>query len=128
MDGLPQVTMLLNGTCHGNPGRGDFAVVLVCGGRRRELTGGEEWTTANRMELLAAIEGLKALRTRCVVTIVSGSRYLVDGMQRGWAKRGGLTLNSDLWEQCLDLCQQHEVTFQLVRDKPRTGIQASVKA
>ncbi len=121
MDGQPQVTIHVDGTCQGNPGRGEYVIILVSKGRRREIKGERLLTTRNRMVLVAVIEGLKALKTRCAVTIVSDSRYLVDGMQRVWAKRRGMTLNADLWAQTLDLCGQHEVKFQHVRDVARAA-------
>jgi ribonuclease HI len=90
-----------------------------------ELSGGYRWTTNNRMELLACVEGLKTLKRRCSVVLFSDSKYVVDGMTKGWAQRweaGGWTLatgqpvkNADLWQQLLALCQQHKVEFHWVR-------------
>jgi ribonuclease HI len=125
MEALPKVTLYVDGACLGNPGKGGYAVVLCSGNHRRELSGGRRFTTNNRMELLAVIEGLKALKTRCSVLVISDAKYLVDSMEQGWARRwrqrGWMltsrkpTSNADLWEQCLDLCEQHEVVFQWVR-------------
>ena len=124
-DELKQVTLYTDGACIGNPGPGGYGVVLLHEGQRKELSGGFRLTTNNRMELIAAIVGLRALKERCSVTLYSDSRYLVESMTQGWAKqwranhwrRGkrGKALNPDLWEQLLDLCDQHEVEFVWVQ-------------
>jgi ribonuclease HI len=121
MSELLKVTLYTDGACIGNPGPGGYGIVLLYEGHRKELSGGFRLTTNNRMELLAAIVGLRALKTRCSVTLYSDSRYLVESMTQGWAqqwranrwRRGkrGKALNADLWEQLLDLCDQHEVEF-----------------
>jgi ribonuclease HI len=108
-----------------NPGPGGYGVVLRYKGQRRELSGGFRSTTNNRMELLACIEGLKALKHACRVVVYSDSRYVVDSMTKGHAKRwqaDGWKLskrrkaeNVDLWEQLLALCGQHDVEFRWVR-------------
>ena len=118
---LKRVTLYTDGACIGNPGPGGYGVVLLHEGQRKELSGGFRLTTNNRMEIMAAIVGLRALKERCSVTLYSDSRYLVESMTQGWARqwranhwrRGkrGKALNSDLWEQLLDLCDQHEVKF-----------------
>jgi ribonuclease HI len=92
---------------------------------RKELSGGFRRTTNNRMEIMAAIAGLKALKTRCCVTIYSDSRYLVNAMTKGWARRWQANgwkrhqdepaLNADLWEQMLELCSRHDTSFVWVR-------------
>src|SRR5215471_258722 len=74
-----QVIIYTDGACVGNPGPGGWSAVLLCGEARREISGGFRRTTNNRMELLAAIEALRALREPCDVTIYSDSRYVVDG-------------------------------------------------
>jgi ribonuclease HI len=118
---LERVTLYTDGACVGNPGPGGYGVVLLHEGQRKELSGGFRLTTNNRMEIMAAIVGLRALKERCSVTLYSDSRYLVESMTQGWAKqwranhwrRGkrGKALNSDLWEQLLDLCDRHKVEF-----------------
>ncbi len=120
-----RVTLYTDGACIGNPGPGGYGVVLLHQGQRKELSAGFRLTTNNRMEIMAAIVGLRALKERCSVTLYSDSRYLVESMTQGWAKqwranhwrRGkrGKALNSDLWEQLLDLCDQHEVEFVWVQ-------------
>ena len=122
---LKQITLYTDGACIGNPGPGGYGVVLLHEGQRKELSGGFRLTTNNRMEIMAAIVGLQTLKSRCAVTLYSDSRYLVESMAQGWAKqwqanhwrRGkrGKALNSDLWEQLLDLCEQHEVEFVWVQ-------------
>jgi ribonuclease HI len=122
---LKHVTLYTDGACIGNPGPGGYGVVLLYEGQRKELSGGFRLTTNNRMEIMAAIVGLQTLKSRCAVTLYSDSRYLVESMTQGWAKqwqanhwrRGkrGKALNSDVWEQLLDLCDQHEVEFVWVQ-------------
>jgi ribonuclease HI len=108
-----------------NPGPGGYGVVLLHNGRRKELSGGFRRTTNNRMEIMAAIVGLRALETRSAVKLYSDSRYLVESMTKGWAQqwqanrwrsgKRGKALNSDLWEPLLGLCAQHEVEFIWVK-------------
>lgn len=119
------MTIYTDGACHGNPGPGGYGVVLMYGDHRKELSGGYNNTTNNRMELLAAIKGLEALKEPCRVTIYSDSRYLVDAVRQGWAKRWQANgwrrnktepaLNADLWERLLGLLTGHEVEFVWVR-------------
>jgi len=116
-----KVTIYTDGGCIGNPGPGGYGVVLLCGKHRKELSGGFRLTTNNRMEIIAAIAGLRALKEKCVVTVYTDSEYLKNAIMKGWAKRwqrkGWMrnkqekALNPDLWEQLLDLCDQHEVKF-----------------
>ncbi len=119
------VTIYTDGSALGNPGPGGYGVILSYNGHRKELSGGFRHTTNNRMELRAAIEGLKALKEPCRVTVYTDSRYLVDAMEKGWARRwrarGWMrngkerALNPDLWEELLRLCERHEVRFVWVR-------------
>lgn len=119
------VTIYTDGGALKNPGPGGYGAVLMYGDHRRELSGGFRHTTNNRMELLAAIEALRALKEPCVVTLHTDSRYLVDAIEKGWAKRWRArgwkrnekepALNPDLWAILLDLCAQHEVAFVWVR-------------
>jgi len=119
---MKKVTIYTDGACRGNPGPGGYGVILAYGAARRELSGGEALTTNNRMELLAAIVGLTALREPCEVTLYSDSRYLVDAINEGWARswqrtnwKGGKAKNPDLWEKLLSLLDVHRVTFVWVR-------------
>jgi len=114
-----------DGACSNNPGPGGYGVVLVYDSNRRELSGGFQRTTNNRMEIFAAIAGLEALKEPCRVTLTSDSQYLVNGIQKGWAlkwKANGWmrnkkekAINPDLWERLLRLCDIHDVHFEWVR-------------
>jgi ribonuclease HI len=125
MEKAKRVTIYTDGACLGNPGPGGYGVILLYKGHRRELSGGYRRTTNNRMELMAAITGLEALKKRCQVTLYSDSEYLVNAMSRGWAQRWRANgwkrnrrekvLNPDLWERLLRLCEQHEVQFSWVK-------------
>lgn len=113
-----------DGACSGNPGPGGYGVVLQLGERRRELSGGFRQTTNNRMELLAVIAGLEALTRRCRVTVYSDSRYVVDAISKGWARkwrangwmrnRRERAVNPDLWERLLAALERHEVELRWV--------------
>ena len=117
--------MYTDRACVGNPGPGGYGVVLLWGNHRQELSGGFRLTTNNRMEIMAAIVGLEALKFRCSVVLYSDSKYLVDAITQGWAKRWQANnwkrnkkekaINPDLWEKILALCNHHEVVFKWVR-------------
>ena len=120
------ISIFTDGGCSPNPGRGGYGVILSTGGRQKELSGGFQETTNNRMEIFAAIAGLEALRIPgSVVTVYSDSRYLVDGISKGWARKwqrnGWLRApmepakNADLWARLLAACARHKVTFEWVR-------------
>ncbi len=119
------VEIYTDGACKGNPGPGGYGVVLVSDDRKKELSGGFRKTTNNRMELLACIEGLRSLQRPCRVTLTSDSKYVVNAMARGWAKRWrskGWKLspskpakNSDLWKELLELCEKHTVVFKWIK-------------
>ncbi len=125
MENSKHVTIYTDGGALGNPGPGGYGAVLKYKDHRKELSGGFRHTTNNRMELLAAIEALRALKTRCDVTLHTDSRYLVDGITKGWAKRWRANgwmrnkkdeaLNPDLWGELLDLCAKHTVKFVWVK-------------
>ena len=120
-----EVIIYTDGACLGNPGSGGYGVVLLYSQHRKELSGGFRLTTNNRMEIMAAIVGLLALKTKCYVTLYTDSKYLVDAVMKGWAKRWQANgwkrnkkekaKNPDLWQQILDLCAQHEVKFVWVK-------------
>ena len=122
---MKHVDIYTDGACRGNPGPGGWGAVLVYNGLERELSGGEESTTNNRMELTAAIAALSALKEPCEVTLTSDSKYLVDAVTQGWAlswrahgwKKADRSpaLNVDLWEQLLALLERHNVTFVWVK-------------
>jgi len=114
-----------DGACSGNPGPGGYAAVLKYGGRQKEISEGFSHTTNNRMELLACIAGLECLKEPCRVKLYSDSRYLVDGIEKGWARRwkangwmrnkNDYALNADLWERLLGLLDTHDVNFIWVK-------------
>ena len=118
MSDRKQVTIWTDGACIGNPGPGGYAAVLLHGEHRRELTGGRRLTTNNRMELMAAIAALRALKFPCRVTIHSDARYVVDGVMNGamrrwrdagWRRGREPVPNADLWQELVELCERHEV-------------------
>ncbi len=119
------VEIFTDGACSGNPGPGGWGVVLRYGTKEKELSGGERNTTNNRMELTAAIMGLSALKEPCKVRLVTDSKYVADGITKGWAaswKKNGWrkadkkpALNPDLWERLLDLISYHEVIIDWVK-------------
>lgn len=120
-----QVEIFTDGACSGNPGPGGYGVILRYKGINKELSGGEACTTNNRMELTAVITGLSALKESCCVTLYSDSKYIIDAIQKGWAKKWQTNgwmrnkkdpaLNPDLWEKLLHLLEQHEVNFVWVK-------------
>jgi len=122
---MKKVIIYTDGACSGNPGPGGYGVVLLHKGHRKELSGGEAQTTNNRMETLAAIIGLEALKEPCQVDIYSDSKYVVDAIQKGWARRWQANnwkrnkkdpaLNPDLWQRLLDLLDTHDVNFHWVK-------------
>ena len=122
---MKKVTIYTDGACSGNPGPGGWAAILIYGEHERELSGGEATTTNNRMELTAAIKALEALKEPCAAELYSDSKYLVDGMTKGWAsnwKRNGWiksdkkpALNIDLWDKLLELAETHSIEFIWVK-------------
>jgi ribonuclease HI len=121
---MKEVNLYTDGACRGNPGPGGYGAILVYGVHERELSGGEAETTNNRMELMAAIVGLEALKEPCRVTLYSDSKYLVDAFNEGWVyswrkagwRRGKEALkNPDLWQRLYDVVSTHEVTFIWVK-------------
>jgi ribonuclease HI len=121
---MKQVDVFTDGACKGNPGPGGWAALLRTGNHEKELVGGAQHTTNNRMEMTAILEGLKALRQPCEVTIHTDSRYVIDGMTQwifGWQKRGWVNaakkpvLNADLWRELLDAARPHKVSWQWVK-------------
>lgn len=122
---MQEVQLYTDGACSGNPGPGGYGTVLVFGGHRREISAGFAKTTNNRMEILAVIAGLEALKRPCKVHVISDSKYVVDSMNgnwplkwkaRAWKKaRGGMVENIDLWERMISLAKTHEFTFEWVK-------------
>lgn len=120
-----QIEIFTDGACSGNPGAGGYGVILKYGSNTKELSGGEKHTTNNRMELMGVITGLSALKEPCEVKLYSDSKYIVDAINQGWAKKWKANgwmrsknkpaLNSDLWEKLLNLLLIHDVTFIWVK-------------
>jgi ribonuclease HI len=115
-----KVQVITDGACLGNPGRGGWAVVLRHGDSKKEIFGSEPHTTNNRMELKAAIEGLRALKEDCDVEIVTDSEYVKNGITSwisNWKKRGWMTsqkkpvINRDLWELLDEQASRHKTTW-----------------
>ncbi|MBR6567243.1 MAG: ribonuclease HI [Clostridia bacterium] len=122
---MKEVIIYTDGACSGNPGAGGWGTILVYKGKEKEMSGGSAETTNNRMELTAVIEGLKALKEPCSVTVVTDSQYVANGINLGWAKGWKENnwrkkdkkpaLNPELWDELLTLIDKHEVTIEWVR-------------
>ena len=122
---MKTVTLYTDGACSGNPGPGGWGAILEYNGFEKELSGGEENTTNNRMELTAVIAALSLLKEPCAVDLYSDSKYVIDALEKGWAwgwkKKGWVksdkkpALNPDLWEELLQLTQVHKLTYHWVK-------------
>ena len=119
----PFVEIYTDGSCSGNPGPGGYAAILCYRGKEKIITGSEQHTTNNRMELTAVIEALKCLKKPCKVIVRTDSQYVVNGVNQWlpeWIKRNWKTssgkevLNRDLWEKLLTVMSFHEVTFEWI--------------
>lgn len=120
----PFVEIYADGACSGNPGVGGFAAILRCGRKEKELSGCEGLTTNNRMELLAVITALEALKRRCRVKVTTDSNYVVKGMTQwidGWVRKNWKTsqktevLNRDLWERLLIASAPHDIEWTWIK-------------
>jgi ribonuclease HI len=121
---MTKVELYTDGACRGNPGPGGWAALLICGGERKEVSGSEAATTNNRMELSAAIFGLRALKRRCAVTLFTDSKYVMDGMTKwlpNWKERGWRTAarepvkNQDLWQELDAAVAAQDIEWQWVK-------------
>ena len=122
---MKTVTLYTDGACSGNPGPGGWGAILEFMGHEKELSGGESSTTNNRMELTAVIRGLEALKEPCIVELYSDSKYVIDGLSKGWAvswRKNGWkkadkkpALNPDLWEKLLNLIEKHQLHYHWVK-------------
>ena len=122
---MKKVEIFTDGACSGNPGPGGWGTILRYNGAEKELSGGEANTTNNRMELSAVINGLKALKEPCEVTLYSDSQYVCNALKLGWAKKWRSqvwmrnkkdpALNPELWSELLDLCDKHQVEVVWVK-------------
>ena len=120
-----KVTIYTDGACSGNPGPGGYGAILMYGEHKKELSGGDPMTTNNRMELMGVITALKALNRPCQVELYTDSQYVVNGIEKGWARKWQANgwmrnkkdkaLNPELWQELLELLEKHEVTFHWVK-------------
>ena len=122
---MKHVDIYTDGACRGNPGNGGFGAILVYAGVEKEISGGEANTTNNRMELMAAIAAMEALKEPCEIVLTSDSKYLTDAINKGWLEswrsRGwrkadkSPVLNIELWQRIYELINIHKVTFLWVQ-------------
>ena len=122
---MKQVTIYTDGACKGNPGPGGWGAILRYKGIEKEISGGEADTTNNRMELTALIKALELLKEPCEIIVTSDSKYVIDGISKGWAagwkKRGWIksdkkpALNPDLWDRLLTLTAPHSITYNWIK-------------
>ncbi len=122
---MKHVEVYTDGACSGNPGAGGYGALLLYGSAKKELSQGYRMTTNNRMEMLAVIKALEALKEPCRVTLYSDSKYVIDAITKGWVakwKQNGWQRNKkekasnvDLWEAMLVQLERHDVTFQWVK-------------
>jgi ribonuclease HI len=121
---LPEVEIFTDGACKGNPGPGGWGAILRSSGKERELSGGEALTTNNRMELMAAIEALNALKKPCHVQLYTDSNYVRDGITKwihGWRRNGWKTAdrkpvkNAELWQALVDASAPHRIDWHWVK-------------
>ena len=124
MDALPEVEIFTDGACKGNPGPGGWAALIRSGEREREISGGEPATTNNRMELMAAIMALEALKRPCRVQLHTDSNYVRDGITKwihGWLRNGWRTSdrkpvkNAELWQRLLEATKRHRIEWHWVK-------------
>jgi ribonuclease HI len=121
---MTKVEIFTDGACKGNPGPGGWGAIIRSGGKEKEISGGEALTTNNRMELLAAIRALEALKRPCQVDLTTDSVYVRDGITKwihGWQRNGWRTAdrkpvkNADLWQELLDAAAPHSVNWHWVK-------------
>ena len=122
---MKKVVLYTDGACSGNPGKGGWAAILQSGGREKVLSGGEENTTNNRMELMGVISGLEALKFSCEVDIYSDSAYVVNAflqdwisywLMSGWKTKGKKPVqNVELWQRLIDVTRKHKITWHKVK-------------
>ena len=122
---MKEVLIYTDGACEGNPGPGGYGAIIIFNKHKKELSGGEAQTTNNRMEMMGAIAALEALKEPCRVKLYSDSRYVVDAIAKGWARKWqangwrrnkrDLALNIDLWKRMLAVLENHDATFLWVR-------------
>jgi ribonuclease HI len=121
---LIQVEIFSDGGAEPNPGKGGFGLIMCAMGKCKEFSQGYRLTTNNRMELMGVITGLERLKEKCSVTVFTDSQYVVNGIEKGWARawkakewkrKNDPVLNADLWARLLEAIAQHEVVFKWIR-------------
>ncbi len=122
---MTEVEIYTDGACKGNPGPGGWGAILRSLGKEKVMSGGEAQTTNNRMELMGAIKAFEALKFPCSVKFSSDSKYVIDGLEKGWAiswkKRGWKkgdgkpALNPELWERLLKATEGHKITYNWIK-------------
>ncbi len=122
---MKEVNVYTDGACSGNPGKGGYCAILIYGDMEKVVSGFEDNTTNNRMEILAAIMGLKALKEPCKVNLYSDSQYLISAFNEGWIiswqqnnwknSNKKEVKNIDLWKEIINLTNIHDVTFIKVK-------------
>ncbi len=122
---MDKVILYTDGACSGNPGPGGYCAILKAGDHEKYISGNEKETTNNQMELIAVIEGLKALKRPCDVTVISDSKYVCDAINQNWLinwqkknwkkSDGKPVLNPELWKALVLLLDVHKVTFSWIK-------------
>ncbi|MBR0423831.1 MAG: ribonuclease HI [Clostridia bacterium] len=122
---MKEITIYTDGACSGNPGPGGWGAILIYNLHQKEISGGEKSTTNNRMELTALIKALEIVNQKCKINIYTDSKYLCDGINKGWAENwrknnwkksdNKPAVNSDLWGELLDLLKNHEYKINWVK-------------
>ncbi|HEX8578760.1 MAG TPA: ribonuclease HI [Allosphingosinicella sp.] len=121
---MTEVQIFTDGACKGNPGPGGWGAIVRSGAHEKEFSGGEPLTTNNRMEMMAAIRALQALKRPCAVTLWTDSNYLKDGITKwihGWQKNGWKTAdkkpvkNAELWQELLEAVRTHQIEWKWVK-------------
>ena len=122
---MKSIRMYTDGACSGNPGPGGYGTIHVYRGNEKTIFGGERETTNNRMEMRAVIEGLRALKEPCEITLCSDSKYVIDALSKGWAvswknkgwkkSDGKPAQNIDLWEELLELASRHTLIYEWIK-------------
>ncbi|MDR2421144.1 MAG: ribonuclease HI [Oscillospiraceae bacterium] len=121
---MKNITIYTDGACSGNPGPGGWGAVLLYGGKKREMSGGEAMTTNNRMELMGVIAALSALTEPCEVMLYTDSKYVSDAINKNWLqawarnkwkRKDGPVKNPELWQTLIPLLERHRVNFVWVK-------------